>query len=201
MAAHVRRDHKIGMLSVDYSVLLHALSVKLRHTPAGVITASELFELFLLEQGAKLWLYHPRESSIRNSLILKLREQFPTPPPPQEWRSARPADTCPEPPQQHADDDLEPPILLSPEQMAELISRDGAIGGEEILYSCPSQLEINRGWLVLKKDQLWLIDRNTTGNIANRTIRFAGGMRSGRYVQASADLVRSFQAAVGYGHQ
>lgn len=90
-------------------------------------------------------------------------------------------------------------ILLSVGQIAEMIAHDGLDGVDAVLYSPDCQLEIDGGWLVLKNDKAWLVERATSGDWSKRTIRFlAGGMRSGRYVPASDILVRSIKAAVGY---
>lgn len=204
LADHIKRHMNVGLIWVDYTSLLAALSQQMFTAPSSEATATMLFRLFLAGPDTKGWLYHPRERGIRERLRAALKEQLMSasvvPPPPahnQPEIPPLPVVNASEPP---AEDVATVEILLSVGQIAEMITHDGLDGVDAVLYSPDCQLEIDGGWLVLKHDKAWLIERATSGDWSKRTIRFAGGMRSGRYVPASDILVRSIKAAVGYGN-
>ena len=205
LADHVKRHMNVGLICVDYTSLLAALSQQIMVAPSREATATMLFRLFLADPDTKGWLYHPRERAIRERLREVLKERFlssrlapPTlvnnqlemQPPPVVIESGTQTENL-----------ATPETLLSIFQITEMIVHEGQDEADAVLYSPDCQLEIEGGWLVLKHDKLWLVERSSSGGWSKRTTRFAGGMRSGRYVPANDVLVRSIKAAVGYGNR
>lgn len=202
LADHIKRHMNVGLICVDYTSLLAALSQQIMVAPSRESTATMLFRLFLADPDTKGWLYHPRERAIRERLreVLKerlLSSRLAPPPLVNNQLEMQPPPVVIESGTQ-TEDLATPETLLSIFQITEMIAHEGQNEADAVLYSPDCQLEIEGGWLVLKHDKAWLIERATSGDWSKRTIRFAGGMRSGRYVPASDILVRSIKAAVGY---
>ncbi len=204
VTGHTNRHMNVGLIWVDYTALLAALSREINAAPSRETTAIMLFRLFLADPDTKGWLYHPRERGIRERLREALKEQLPASKLGPSLPVNNQMDMQPSPVVIESEIPTETVVtsgsLLSVSQIAEVIAHDGQDGADAVLYSPDCQLEIDGGWLVLKHDRLWLVEKASSGDWSKRTTRFAGGMRSGRYVPASDVLVRSIKAAVGYGN-